>query len=179
MQLAYIHMLTNHVPILGTFFGIFLLACGFVSHNQTLKTAAYMVFALAAVGGVIANLTGDAAAHLAKTIPGVTRERIKAHEESADLTTIAMCLLGAASLAGLWFGRMKPAYNRMLAVGIGILSLIALGLAARTGQLGGKIRHTEFAGPASAAALGTAPAADPGTAPEAGKVGAPAESGGQ
>jgi uncharacterized membrane protein len=147
MNQAHLHLITNHLPILGPLFGMAVLAYGFSIKNQQVKNAAYLVFILSALGGIVANWTGDAAAHLAKNIPGVLRKDIHEHSQAADYAITSILILGALSLAGLWASRYKPSLDKTISIVIAVFALFTFSVTARTGYLGGKIRHTEFNAP--------------------------------
>jgi uncharacterized membrane protein len=52
--------------------------------------------------------------------------------------------LGVAALIGLFLTLRKSSLTRAVAIIILFISLISFGLVARTGYLGGQIRHTEI-----------------------------------
>jgi uncharacterized membrane protein len=55
----------------------------------------------------------------------------------------ALLLVGASALIGIVVTLKKSPLTRKTAIVILLLSLLSFGLVARTGYLGGKIRHTE------------------------------------
>ena len=148
MTATHLHLLLNHLPILGSFFGLALLAGGSVSHGGQLwlTRAALAFFIVVGVSAVGANLTGESAEHAVMKLPGVTRRAIHEHEEASEVALIAASLLGAAALATLLLQqRNHPATRRALWAVWG-LALITAGLMARTGYEGGKIRRPELRG---------------------------------
>ncbi len=144
MNLAHIHLLSNHIPILGVFFGILIFLQGTLSRNQSVKSAAYFIFIVSAIGAVIAYTTGEPAEDLVEKISGISKSMIEAHEEAATLAYIAIGLLGVLSLSGIILSMVRPKLNSKISLLVGILAILSLGLMARTGYLGGKIRHSEF-----------------------------------
>jgi uncharacterized membrane protein len=145
MNQTHIHLLITHLPIFGSILGGLVLAHGlFTKSNQT-KIAAYNLFIISAIGAGIAYLTGEAAEETVENIQGVVEATIKQHEESALFALVSLIILGAASIAGLFVTIKKSPLTRTLAFVILFISLISFGLVARTGYLGGQIRHTEIA----------------------------------
>lgn len=57
--------------------------------------------------------------------------------------------MGVASIIGLFLTFKKSPLTRTIAFVILFLSLISFGLVARTGYLGGQIRHTEISNSAT------------------------------
>lgn len=144
MDASHIHLISNHVPIIGVFCGILVLAYGMVRQSPPTLAAAYMLFIVSALVGLVAYFSGEGAEHVAEKLPGVTHDSIELHEEAATYALIAYVLLMIFSVFG--FFRAKNHYNRIrkLALIILILSIITFGIAAVTGYLGGLIRHTEL-----------------------------------
>ncbi len=148
MNPTHLHLLLNHIPILGCFFGLALLAVGAVSHDgqRWFTRAALGFFIVVGVSAVPANLTGEPAEHQIIKLPGVTRHAIHEHEEAAEGALIAAGLLGAVALgAFLLQKRDHPATSRALWA-VWALALLTAGLMARTGYEGGLIRRPELRG---------------------------------
>lgn len=143
MNQAHIHLLITHLPIFGSVLGAVVLIYGMLTKSNSTKIAAYMLFILSAIGGGIAYLTGEGAEELVENIPGISENVIEEHEESAGFALASVIVLGVASI-GAWFltARKSPLIKTVAAVVL-VLSLISFGLVARTGYLGGQIRHTE------------------------------------
>lgn len=144
MDQVHLHLISNHIPVIGAFFGAVVLAVGMARKNPSTLTAAYLVFLLSAVAGLIAFFTGGGAEETVKDLPGVEKSYIEAHAGMAMYTLYAFILLAILSLIGMF--RSKKPYDkiRSLAVIIFIVSLIGLGISAYTSLLGGQIRHTEI-----------------------------------
>ncbi len=101
-------------------------------------------FIISAIGGVIAYLTGEGAEETVENIQGVIEATIEQHEEFALFALIALILLGVTSILGFFLTMRKSPLTRTIAFVILFISLISFGLVARTGYLGGQIRHTEI-----------------------------------
>jgi uncharacterized membrane protein len=141
---THIHLLINHLPIFGSILGGFVLAYGIWTKSNPTKIAAYGVFIIAAMGAGIAYLTGEAAEETAENIEGVAKNMIDQHEDFAVFALISLIVLGVASIVGILMTLKKSNLTRKLAFVILLISLISFGLVARTGYLGGQIRHTEL-----------------------------------
>lgn len=143
MNLVHLHLVLNHLPIVGTIFALLLLAAGLFWQKDELKKAAMWAFCLVAAFAIPAYLTGEPAEEVAEKLPGVTETIIERHEDAAKIALILVLSLGTLSGAGLIATRAKPV-PRWLASGLLAVSLTTSGLMAWTGNLGGQIRHTEI-----------------------------------
>jgi len=145
MNQTHIHLLITHLPIFGSILVAIVLAQGIWTKTEQTKVAAYSLFILAAIGAGIAYLTGEAAAETVEKINGVLEASIEEHEEFALFALISLIVLGVAAIGGLFFNFRKSSLAGTAASVILAISLISFGLVARTGYLGGQIRHTEVA----------------------------------
>jgi uncharacterized membrane protein len=144
MDQTHIHLLINHLPIIGSILGALVLAQALYTNNNQTKIAAYSIFIISAIGAGIAYLTGEAAEETVENIKGIVEATIEQHEESALFALISLIVLGVASIIGWYQIATKSLFERTTAFIILLISLISFFLVARTGYLGGQIRHTEI-----------------------------------
>jgi uncharacterized membrane protein len=144
MNQTHIHLLITHLPIFGSILGGLVLLHGIWVRSDQTKIAAYYIFILSSIGAGIAYLTGEAAEETVENIQGVVEATIKTHEEFALFALISLIILGVLSILGLFLTIRKSPLTRTIAFIILFISLISFGLVARTGYLGGQIRHTEI-----------------------------------
>jgi uncharacterized protein YacL len=150
MNQTHLHLLITHLPIFGSILGGLVLAYGLWSKSNDTKIAAYFLFILSSIGAVIAYLTGEAAEETVENIQGVVEATIKTHEEFALFALTSLIILGVASILGLFLTFRKSPFTKTTAVVILFISFVSFGLMARTGDLGGQIRHTEITNSATA-----------------------------
>lgn len=144
MNQTHLHLFINHLPIIGSMLGALVLLHGIgVKSNQTI-IAAYYIFVLCALGATIAYFTGEAAEESVEHIQGIIESTIEQHEDFALFALISLIILGMASIIGLYFTWKNLPQIKTLALLILFISIISFGLVARTGYLGGQIRHTEL-----------------------------------
>ena len=144
MNQAHLHLLFNHLPILGTLFGLLILAGGYVLKNNTVKRTALGIFVLSALCVIPAYLTGEGAEAITESLPGVTENFIEAHENMANIFLGMAGALGLLSLV-TFFADLKM--KKIAPILYAITLVVALGtmvIAQQTGSSGGKIRHTEI-----------------------------------
>lgn len=144
MDQVHIHLLITHLPIFGSILGGLVLAHGLWTKSNQTKIAAYNLFIISAIGSGIAYLTGEGAEETVENMQNVVEATIKSHEEFALFALLSFIILGVASLLGLFLTLRKSPMSRTVAFVILFISLISFGLVARTGYLGGQIRHTEI-----------------------------------
>ena len=150
MNQAHLHLLFNHLPILGTLFGILILAGGFLLKNNTVKRTALGIFVLSALCAIPAYLTGEGAEEIVEGLPGVSESLMEAYE---DLANIFLWMVGALGLFSLatFYADFK---SKKIAATLYALTLVAaigtMVFAQRVGSSGGEIRHTEIRSGATA-----------------------------
>ncbi|OYU80193.1 MAG: hypothetical protein CFE23_10780 [Flavobacterium sp. BFFFF1] len=144
MDQAHIHLLITHLPIFGSLCGAIVLAYGLWAKSNATNIAAYLVLLLSSIGAGIAYLTGEGAEEKVEHLEGVTRHAIHEHEHFALYALISLIVLGVAALIAWFLTRTRPTTGRTMGILVLLLALISFGLVARTGYLGGQIRHTEI-----------------------------------
>lgn len=150
MNGAHWHLFLNHLPVLGTVFGILLLLFAWARKSDEVKRVSLGVFVLTAVCAVPAYLTGEPAEEVVNRLPGVTHALIEHHEEAALVALSAAIATGIVALAGLFLARKAKSLPVWLMLATLFLALATGGLMLRTANLGGEIRHTEIRSGANA-----------------------------
>lgn len=154
MDMAYLHVVINHLPIMGVPLGIALLLLGGVARSGAIQRAALLAFALLGAATVPVFLTGEAGEDFIERVPGISEDALDSHEDFAPVALGAMLALGALALAGFalaggWRALRDGGAPLPLAIaGTTLLAaVVAAAAVAWMGKLGGRIRHTEFAAP--------------------------------
>ncbi|OYU56990.1 MAG: hypothetical protein CFE25_07155 [Chitinophagaceae bacterium BSSC1] len=144
MSQTHIHLLITHLPIFGSILGGLVLAHGIGTKSIQTNIAAYYILILSSIGAGIAYLTGEGTEETVEKLPGVIESSIKQHEEIALYALIALIILGVTALIACILTYRKSNLASSFAFVVLLLSMISFGLVARTGYLGGQIRHTEI-----------------------------------
>ena len=139
---THLHLLVNHVPILGSFFALALFAVSFVYAPDVLRRTALVVLVGVGIAAAAANYSGEPAEDAIRGFPGVRRELIHDHEEMAEKSFFAAAALGIVALGVLVRWRRTPVPRSMSLVALAGTVAVA-GMMAYTGLLGGMVRHTE------------------------------------
>ena len=151
MNAAYLHLMMTHVPVIGTFAGLGLLAFGVLRKSQELKKVGLGILVIAALFAVPVYLTGEPAEDAVERIAGVSRASIEQHEDAAAIAFTTLVAVGAFALVGLIWRRKQAIPTWYLSLTLAG-SIVSSGMMAWTANLGGKVRHTEISGIAPAAA---------------------------
>lgn len=144
MNETHIHLLVTHLPIVGTALGAFVLIHGIWRKSSTTLIAAYNVLILSVLGAGIAYATGEGAEEAVEHLQGISKNLIEEHAESALVSLIALIVMGLIAVLGLFATLKSIPLARPIALLVLITTLIGFALVARTGYLGGQIRHTEI-----------------------------------
>lgn len=144
MSGAHLHLIVNHIPVLGAVFGLLLLSYGVVKRNDGIVRSGLWTLAIVGLAGLAAYLTGEPAEEVVERLPGISESVIERHEEAAYLATIGGGVVGLVAIAGLLLHRAgRPVAGRFSALML-LLTLGLFGGMAWTANLGGQIRHAEI-----------------------------------
>lgn len=144
MNQTHIHLLLNHFPIIGTLIGSCLLLWGIIKKNENIKSISAVLLACMALVAIPVFLTGEPAEESVEHIGGISEQVIELHEEAAEIAIWLMGITGLVSLAALLMSFRKAKQAGTVFILAFILSAVSFASMARTGYLGGQIRHTEI-----------------------------------
>jgi uncharacterized membrane protein len=153
MNDAHLHLLVNHLPVIGTLFSIALLLWALIRKSPELTRVALGFFVLAAISGLAAFYTGEPAEHVVEHMAGISEPILEEHEETAELATILLGVYGLFALGSLIYFRKRREIGRGFTSVAFVLSLIPMGFMAYTAYLGGEVRHPEIRPGANISAL--------------------------
>ncbi len=144
MSAAHLHLLTNHVPIIGTFVLVAIFAWGWSRRSDEVVLLGLWGVLVVTAAGLFTLITGEPTEELVEDLPGFSHDAMEAHEGAAKLSMIPLGVAALAALGSLAVRWRKKAVPRWAAPVT--LLLVALGAAAMawTGYLGGGIRHSEL-----------------------------------
>ena len=142
LDLAHVHLMLNHLPVVGAPLLLLLLTIGLLRGSRELIAVSMgLVVGLAAVTGLV-YLTGEPAEHLVEHAPWFRDTLAETHEEHAMVSLLAVVATGVLAALTLVF-RGRPTASMWLprATWVGLtLSTLLLGW---TAWSGGQIRHEE------------------------------------
>ena len=148
MNWAHIHLMVNHIPVLGTVLLVLFLTLALIRRSPGLIRTALSATLVLAVLTVPVYLTGEPAEEQVEGISGVEKTAIEHHEEQAKVGLIAVLATGALAALALWGARHRPRRIRVLSALVLLGLIVSSGLFALTAWTGGPIQHAELrAGP--------------------------------
>jgi len=144
MSWIQLHLLINHVPVIGTWLGTGALLFGLLSRREEARRLALGLLAIVALAATPAFLSGSESEDRAQQLPGVSSADISEHESSADFALGGCVLLGVVAIAALFVSRRRAAIPAGWLAAVLVLALLCSAILARTAHLGGEIRHPEI-----------------------------------
>jgi uncharacterized membrane protein len=156
MNLAHLHLLLNHWPIIGTFIGLGLFLVSLLGKSDDLKQASLAGFPLIALLAIPTYISGNAAQDVIQQEQGVSRTLITTHQGAALLALVFMLITGAVAWLGLWQFRRRGHAAIWTLSAVLLCAIVTVGLMTITGNTGGEIRHPEIlSNPQTTSIIGT------------------------
>lgn len=146
MNYPYLHLLVNHVPLIGVFFALVLLIWGILRKSRELTRVALIITVFIGAMGYVAYFTGDEAHEQLEDLPGYDHDRVHEHEESGDWAWYALAATAVLAAGTLVLGRGTRTPPKFM---VPLVTLALVGSSAilvRTALLGGVIQHEEIRG---------------------------------
>ncbi|MEI7594810.1 MAG: hypothetical protein WCK02_03605 [Bacteroidota bacterium] len=147
MNSTYLHLSLTHFPIIGTFFGLIIIAFGIYLKNNSIKNTGLATFVFTALIAIPGFMTGEEASEALKNIPNISKELIESHEEIAEKAIWSIQILGGISLLTLYLAYKAHQKYKIACILALVLSIVTYALMMEVGRTGGKIRHTELNSP--------------------------------
>lgn len=141
---AHFHLIFNHVPVVLAVLVPLFLAWTLVRRGIESRRLAMGVTVLLGLTALPAFFSGEPAEGIVEHVPGISEGLIEPHEEAAKAAFIAVLVLGAAALAGLWYFRRSSVVPSSMVTALLLGSVVCASLMAWTANLGGKIHHSEI-----------------------------------
>ena len=143
MNDAHLHMVFNHFPIIGLFFGIGILAFGIIKKQTILVNTAYVIFIFCMIMAKATMMTGEGAEEIVEEL-GISHDIIHDHEELAETFMKVLYGLGILSILGLVVNLKKHSKAAIVSYVVLVLAIGSAILSKNVGTSGGEIRHTEI-----------------------------------
>jgi uncharacterized membrane protein len=153
MNAPHIHLLINHLPIIGLIIGILVLIFGLFGKKQVVLSVGLWITLIAGFSSYPTMFTGGSSEHFFEENKGkycVSEDLIHEHEEAAELAfwpCIVTGVFAGLALIGNRKGHKHTKKAEILVVFIGIIAIILIG---KAGLTGGQIRHPEISSCCSA-----------------------------
>ncbi|MBU3699564.1 MAG: hypothetical protein FGM33_06065 [Candidatus Kapabacteria bacterium] len=145
-----LHLLTNHLPIIGTFAALLVVLVGMIRRSDAAISAGLIVYAVMALTAIPAYLSGEEAEERVENIAGINEGAIHEHEEMAEFTLWLTVFSGLLAVGAVVTHARNMKISSKIALAFVIIAIAAFAQAARTGHEGGKIRRPDLGSPAAA-----------------------------
>lgn len=141
MNEAHLHLLVNHIPVIGAVVSLIALTVAIFWKSQDFRKSALIMALVFGLSAIPAYFSGEAAEEIVEEA-GSSHELIEHHEEAAKLATITAIVSGLAAGGALLLknGRTVGTYAAT------VLFLITVVLMTRAANSGGQIMHPEIRG---------------------------------
>jgi len=144
MNWAHVHLIINHIPVIGIGLLILLFIGAIVRKNKGLITVALAFIILISLATIPVYLTGEPAEEVVEDMPGISEELIEEHEEQAEIAFILVEVAGGLALITLIARRYSDKLGQRLVILTLLVLIVSGGLIGWTANLGGKIHHEEI-----------------------------------
>jgi hypothetical protein len=150
MSMVHVHLLLNHVPVVGAVLIAALLVVATLRRSSEIAKTSLGIAVVIGVVSLVVYFTGEPAEQKVEHLAGISEAMIERHEDAALVATVVAGMFGALALGVLFLfrGRELP----RVATGGSLAGALALALVmAWTANLGGQIRHSEIRGAVASA----------------------------
>ena len=145
MTPAHVHLMLNHIPILGPMLVLVLLAWAIGRRDWSAARLALMFTIFIGVVSIPVYLSGEPAEHALEDLRTLPEATVESHEEAAVWAFAGLEALALFAAAVLWKGRNGQVPSRTLLMAFAVVTLVVTVATVRTAYLGGQITHTELA----------------------------------
>lgn len=143
MNDAHLHLVLNHLPIVGMLLGIPILVFGLFQNTKEVRRGILGYFVLIVLLTFPVYWTGEPAEHLIENMAGISEEALEQHEHFAEYAFYSMMGFGGFCLIGLLYESVYQSLSKKF-LGVTLcLAIICAGLVLWTARLGGHIHHPE------------------------------------
>lgn len=142
MALSHLHLVLNHIPVIGSVIAVGLLLLALVRRSTDLRHAGLEVTVLVGLFSLPAYLSGALASVLVKAADPASL-MVRTHHDAAMVGSVSMLLTTMVAWVGLWQTRRRTQPARGVFGAVLLLAVFTLALMGRAANLGGQIRHPD------------------------------------
>jgi uncharacterized membrane protein len=144
MSPVWMHLLVNHVSIVGTFIGLTIVIVGLFMKSSVVKNVGLIVFVATGLTVYGAFLTGEPAEEAIENLPGISEQVIHNHEEAARWSLTAMSAALVFCLLTLFYKPQNAVVRNAIMTAFLITSVVAYAVIIKTSHDGGLIRRQDL-----------------------------------
>lgn len=144
MNDAHLHLLFNHLPIVGTYMSLLILLAGYILKNSSVKNTGLALLVVAALVAIPAFLTGEPAEEVLEAAGQANDHFIEEHEETAEWAIWVCGITGVLALIAFYTSIRNMRIGKTLTIVATIIALFSSFAWFKVGNTGGEIRHSEI-----------------------------------
>jgi uncharacterized membrane protein len=144
MNEAQVHLMLNHVPVIGSFVLAFIFIHLHIRNNEKSKKGVFLSYILVLAVMIVVVITGDPSEEILKNYPGISSSLIELHENFGYASLYLIIVLSLLSIYGLYLIRKLKALPVWFNTGFITAASVLIVLVALTAHYGGQIRHPEI-----------------------------------
>ena len=144
LSATHLHLMLNHVPVLGTIFVLILLLWGLARRSREITSLGLLFTVILALVTIPVYLTGEPTEHQQRRATWFDKDRAHEHEEKAERGLIAVLATVVVALGALFLRRGgRPGVGAVTALATAGVAVSAV-LFALAALEGGEIHHEEL-----------------------------------
>lgn len=141
MEASQIHILLNYYPVIGLFFGIFVVLLGYAVKSDTVKRNALILFVIVATVTIPVFVTGEmAGGAAAKWSTGPRAEAMTMHKHTARTAFLLIIVTGIFSAIALAIRSRTGSIGKWAMLSTLLLSFLTAGVIGYAAHLGRQIK---------------------------------------
>lgn len=143
MNAAHLHLILNHIPVLGSIVLFFFLAYGMFKKDEKLRRVTLFLVVCVGLVCFATSRSGHKAEDIVEKLPGISESRIEEHEEAGEKALVLCGITSGLALLALLASMKSKSIASILSL-LTLLSLLGSSvLLSWTAKLGGEISHPE------------------------------------
>ena len=144
MNAAHLHLVTNHIPIVGMPVALLVVVIGHLLRDGRVRNVGFFLAVVFALASIVVFLSGEGAEEIIEKVAAESEHAVEAHEEAAETAFVVILVTGGLALLRLIASAIGARLAGALA-GLAVAGLVlSTALLVWTANLGGKIRHPEI-----------------------------------
>jgi len=151
VNVSHLHLISNHIPTIGTVVVLVLLTIAFFRRDEGMKLVAIEILFAVGVLTLPVFVSGAAAFTKLRGTPGISQNAIRLHQDVAIFGFIWLEFAAFIGWLTLWRARRHGRTSNGLTIATFLLTVMSLVVMGRAANLGGDIHHPEIGGAAVAA----------------------------
>lgn len=140
----YLHLLSNHFPIVGFIIGFLVLTVALLLHSRETKLAALAIIVFSTLMSIPAYISGEEAEHAVEHYAGVSESSIEEHEEVAETAFILIEISGALAFISFLLTQSSHKLSVWSNRITWVMAIISIVFLFKVGKTGGEIRRSEL-----------------------------------